>query len=111
MREAGARYLEHQVAVSRTRRPEVIVTVTRNGRPVSDAYVYAAPVRGAISAPIGVRTDRAGTAWFGLRDPGTYRFACEDGGHRRSVTLDAPLQPLDLSHGGVGPMLSCEIAL
>jgi hypothetical protein len=111
MREAGARYLEHQVAVSRTRRPEVIVTVTRNGRPVSDAYVYAAPVRGAISAPIGVRTDRAGTAWFGLRDPGTYRFACEDGGHWRSVTLDAPLQPLDLSHGGVGPMLSCEIAL
>jgi hypothetical protein len=111
MWEAGARYLEHEVAVSATRRPEVIVTVTRGGRPVADAYVYAVPVRGVIAAPVGVRTDRAGTAWFALRDPGTYRFACRDGRRWQSVTLDAPVQPLDLSRGGVGGLLSCGIAL
>jgi hypothetical protein len=111
MREAGARYLGHGVTVSATRRPEAIVTVTRGGRPVADAYVYVVPVRGVIAAPVGVRTDRAGTAWFALRDPGTYRFACRDGRQWKSVTLDAPSQPLDLSHGGVGPLLSCEMAL
>ena len=111
IREAGARYLGPEVTVWATRRPEVIVTVTRGGRPVPDAYVYAVPVRGAIASPVGVRTDRTGTAWFALRDPGTYRFACRDGGQWKSVTLDAPLQPLDPSHGGVGPLLSCGIAL
>jgi hypothetical protein len=111
MREAGVRYLEHEVPVSRTRRPEVIVTVTRNGQPVADAHVFATPVRGAITAPVGMRTDRAGTAWFALRDPGTYRFECLDGTEWKSVTLDAALQPLDLAHGGVGPLLACHLAL
>jgi hypothetical protein len=111
MREAGARYLEHEVPVSARRRPEVLVTVTRDGQPVADAYVFAVPVRGAITAPVGMRTDREGTAWFALREPGTYRFACRKNGAWRSVTLEAPLQPLDLSRGGVGPLLSCRIAL
>jgi hypothetical protein len=111
MRQAGARYLEHEVPVSATRRPEVIVTVTRGGQPIPDAYVYAVPVRGSVAAPVGMRTDRAGTAWFVLRDPGTYRFLCEGDDGWGAVPFDAPLQPLDLSHGGFGPLLSCGIEL
>jgi len=111
MKDAGARYLGHASEASATRRPEVIVTVTQRGRPVPDAYVYATPTRGAITSPVGMRTDSAGKAWFALRDPGTYRFVCHDGTAWRSAALDAPLQALDLSAGGTGPLLKCEIVL
>lgn len=111
MREAGGRYLGHQVPSAPTRRPEVLVTVTRDGRPVPDAYVYAVPVAGSVSAPSGMRTDGQGTAWFALRDPGTYRFTCWTGTDWGSVRLDAPLQPLDVGKGGVGPLLRVDLAL
>ncbi|MBM3500997.1 MAG: hypothetical protein FJX74_20280 [Armatimonadetes bacterium] len=109
MREAGARYLGHDVNVAATRRPEVLVTVTRDGEPVADAYVYAVPVRGVVANPVGMRTDRQGIAWFALRDPGTYRFLCRGANRWESVTLDAPLQALDRQHGGEGPLLSCRL--
>jgi hypothetical protein len=111
MREASRRYLGHEVPVSRTRRPEVIVTVARDGQPMPDAYVYAVPVSGSIGAPVGMRADSNGTAWFALRDPGTYRFTCWNGAELKSVELDAPLQPLDLDTGGFGPLLRAELPI
>ncbi len=111
MRRASVRYLRHEVPVARTRRPEVIVRVARRGRPVVGTYVYAVPVAGTVAAPVGMRTDRNGTAWFCLRDPGRYRLTCRDGEGWKSVELDAPLQPLDPGRGGMGPILRANLAL
>jgi len=111
MREAGSRYLGHEVPTARTRRPEVIVTVTADGEGVPDVYVYVVPVAGAVGSPPAMRTDRNGTAWFALRDPGRYRFLCRAEGEWRSIELDTPLQPLDLSRGGTGSILRVTIPL
>ena len=98
-------------AVATMRRPEVIVRVTRAGAPVADAYVYAVPVKGTVCAPFGMRTDRDGTAWFQLRDPGRYVFTCPAGGSGAQTELDCPLQPLDLTKGGLGPLLTADLLL
>ena len=58
-----------------------------------------------------MRTDAAGTAWFALRDPGTYRFMCAGNGEWASIELEAPLQPLDLNQGGPGSLLRAELPL
>ena len=56
--------------------PEVIVTVTRAGKPVPGAAVLATPLDGQCTAPLGALTDPAGTAWIVFRQPGRYRLAC-----------------------------------
>ena len=111
MRAASLRYLGHEVPVAAMRRLEVIVRVTRAGAPVPDAYVYAVPVSGTVASPVGMRTDRDGTAWFQIRDPGRYAFMCPAGGARAQAEADCPLQPLDLTKGGMGDMLRIELPL
>jgi len=111
MREASRRYLGHEVPPVTLTRPEVIVTVTSGGEPVADAYVLAVLLEGAPVPPAAVRTDRDGRAWFSLREPGRYRFLCRGGRDWQSVELEAPLQPLDLSNGGLGPILRVSLPL
>lgn len=111
MREAGARYLGHEVPVAQKRRPEAIITVTRGGKAVPDVYVYAMPIDGTVTAVRGMRTDRDGRAWFALREPGHYRFLCWSGSEWRSADLHAPLQALDLSVGGPGNLLWADLPL
>ena len=111
MRESAPEYIGHQMPVAKFRRPEVIVAVSANGRTLADAYVYAVPVKGAPGAPVGMRTDRDGKAWFALREPGQYLFLCRGAKGWRSVELDAPLQPLDVKRGGLGRILHAELEL
>ena len=87
------------------------MTVTRDGQPAADAYVYAVPISGVTAPPVGLRADADGTAWFHLRDPGRYRFMVRRGEEWRSVDVDAPLEPLDLSKGGLGPVRRVELKL
>jgi hypothetical protein len=111
MREAAPRYLGHTVPVPRTRRPSVLVHVTRDGAPVADAYVHAAPTAGTVDQPMAVRTDGQGRALFQLREAGLYSFACSDGSAWHSVEVDAPLQPLDLARGGIPSPIRAEITI
>ena len=110
MREAASVYVGHQVPVAKYRRPEVIVTVTAGGKPLPDAFVYAVSLEGA-PAILGMRTDRDGKAWFSLQNPGRYQFQCRVLHRLQSVELDAPLQPLDIEHGGVGKILRVDMEL
>lgn len=75
--------------------PEVIVTVTRGGKPLAGVAVMATPLDGQCTSPIGVMTDPAGTAWLILREPGRYRLSC--GG--KTVTFAARLGRLDAPPG------------
>ncbi len=111
MQSASSRYLGHSVSVPSVRRPEVLVRVTHAGMPVPDAYVYVVPRQGAPGSPFGLRTDRDGTAWFQLRDPGRYEFICPTDGGSRSVEMDCDLQPLDVRTGGAGPVLQVKLTL
>jgi hypothetical protein len=111
MRESAPEYIGHQVPVARFRRPEVIVTVSADGKPLADTYVYAVPIKGAPVVPVGMRTDKDGTAWFILREPGQYRFTARSANGWQSVELDAPLQPLNIERGGPGTILSAALEL
>jgi len=111
IRAASRRYLGHDVPVPSARRPEVLVQVSRAGRGVSDAYVYAVPLTGAPGTPLGIRTDRNGIAWFQLRDPGRYAFSCRAGGANRTVELECPLQPVEVTTGGLGRLLQLQLSL
>ncbi len=111
MRSAGSRYLGYVPTVSSTYRPEVLITVTRGGSPVADAYVLARPVEGVIGTVEGMRTDGRGVAWFQLRDAGVYEFSCTVDGNSQSVVIDAPVQELDLSSGGVRPQIHASLTI
>jgi hypothetical protein len=111
MRESAPEYIGHQVPAARFRRPEVIVTVSADGKPLADTYVYAVPIKGAPAVPMGMRTDKDGTAWFILREPGQYRFAVRGTKGWQSVELDAPLQPLNVERGGLGTILRVALEL
>jgi hypothetical protein len=80
--EAGYRAVAKEVGVApepaSQRVPEVIVTVTRDGTPVANQYVYLIPAGGQSTNPIGVMTDADGKAWFVLQEPGRYRTVCGD---------------------------------
>jgi len=104
-KRASKRFLGYEVPVSRTRRPSVVVTVMRGNEAVPNAYVYAVPVKGTNSDTFGMRTDVRGTAWFQLRDPGTWRFLVKAKDKWKQVDVDAPLQPLDISRGGLGTII------
>ncbi|MDD5678176.1 MAG: glycoside hydrolase family 2 TIM barrel-domain containing protein [Kiritimatiellae bacterium] len=62
--------------VNPRRAPEVIVTVTRAGNPVSGVYVFLAGKENQSANPEGVMTDKDGTAWFVLKEPGQYEAVC-----------------------------------
>jgi hypothetical protein len=108
MRETAS---EYQMPVAKYRRPEVIITVLKDGKPLADAYVYADRLRGAPSVPTGMRTDENGTAWFALREAGKYRFSVRDSEGWQSIELDAPLQPIDVERGGLGTIIHAELSL
>lgn len=97
--------------VAKYRRPEVIITVLKDGKPLADAYVYADRLRGAPGVPTGMRTDENGTAWFALREAGKYRFSVRDSEGWQSIELDDPLQPIDVERGGLGTIIHAELSL
>jgi len=108
-RRAAKRFLGYEMPVAGTRRPTVLVKVVRRGEGVADAYVYAVAVKGTNSNTLGMRTDVEGTAWFELRDPGTWRFLVKGENTWKHVDIDAPLQPLDGRKGGVGPIIETRL--
>ncbi|MDD5677357.1 MAG: glycoside hydrolase family 2 TIM barrel-domain containing protein [Kiritimatiellae bacterium] len=63
-------------ALNSNRAPEVIVTVTRAGKPVAGAYVFMTGLEKQAMNPEGVMTDKDGTAWFVLKEPGAYEAVC-----------------------------------
>ena len=70
-------------------RPEVIVRVTSAGTPLIGVYVYVVPQGGQSTNPLGVMTDRNGTAWFVLKEPGKYVAVCDVDGQAGSVRFRA----------------------
>jgi hypothetical protein len=111
IRAAAAHYLGYKTRVSTTHRPEVLITVTRGGAPVADAYVIARPIAGVRGSAEGMRTDARGTAWFQLRDAALYEFSSTVAGQTKSVVFEAPLRPLNLAEGGPRPLLYGTIAI
>jgi hypothetical protein len=97
--EAGYREVSEKanghLGVATRRVPEVIVTVSRAGKPVAGEHVLLFPASSQAVSPAGVMTDPEGKAWFVLQEPGTYRAEC--GG--RAVTFEASYQPLKLDPG------------
>ena len=81
--------------LAKTRVPEVIVTVTRRGRPVAGAQVFCYALEGQGMLPCGVRADGEGTAWFVLPEEGRYRFTCGV----VAVSVSAQRQPIDAPPG------------
>ena len=71
------------------RAPEVIVKVTMNKKPVVGEYVYLIPLDNQSCNPQGVMTDKNGTAWFILKEPGKYKAVCEIGDRVASTELRA----------------------
>ncbi|MDD5679086.1 MAG: glycoside hydrolase family 2 TIM barrel-domain containing protein [Kiritimatiellae bacterium] len=63
-------------ALNPRRAPEVIVTVTRAGEPVQGVYVVLTGLEKQAMNPEGVMTDKDGTAWFVLKEPGAYEAVC-----------------------------------
>jgi hypothetical protein len=110
-REAAGRFLGYEVAVARLRRPEALITLVDPGGPVADAFVYGEAVGAPHATVVGIRTDVDGRAWFALREPGSYRFSSIGDGEWREGRLEAPLQPLDLSRGGIPAPLPLELRL
>ncbi len=108
-KRASKRFLGYQVPVATTQRPTVLVRVVRGNEAVPDAYVYAVPVKGTTSDTFGMRTDVAGTAWFELRDPGTWRFLVMEKDTWNQVDVEAPLQPLDIGRGGLGTIIEARL--
>jgi len=97
--EAGYRAVAEKAGVTpgiaSERVPEVIVTLTRAGKPVAHEYVYVLPQAGQSANPVGVMTDAAGTAWFVLPEPGKYRAVSGD----LETTFDTSRQPLKQAPG------------
>ena len=71
------------------RAPEIIVAVTVNGRPATNAYVYLEPLGGQAANVRGVMADRNGKAWFVLAEPGRYRARTAVDDRSGSVELTA----------------------
>jgi len=75
--------------------PELIVTVTRDGKPVSGVPVLARPVAEGMPAPRGAVTDPQGTAWLVFQQAGSYEVSA--GTARRVV--EAPWLDTDAKPG------------
>jgi len=83
------------LGVASRRAPEVIVSVTADGKPVAGEYVFLLPEDGQAANPIGVMTDPEGTAWFVLEELGNYRAVCGE----KETTFEAAWQPLKVEPG------------
>ena len=73
----------------RTKPPEVIVAVTRDGEPARGVAVIATPLQGQCTSELGAMTDPSGAAWIVFREPGRYRITSG----RRSVEFMATRAP------------------
>ena len=62
-----------------TKRPEIIVAVTRNGLPQAGVNVFLRPLEGQATNIAGVRADMSGRAWFFLPEGGRYEIFVTDG--------------------------------
>jgi len=111
MRPAAQDFMGYEMPIGNTRRPSVLVQVVRDGKPVSNAYVYAEALEGTTSNTLGMRTDADGTAWFELRDAGTWRFSVQNKDLRSYVDVAAPIHDLDAKKGGLGRIIGVKIDL
>ncbi len=81
----------------KTRAPEVIYQIVKDGKPMSGAMVFLTPANGQGTEPIGIWCDKEGKAWFVLREPGEYLLSVEGTTFQQKVKV-APL-PNDLKPG------------
>jgi hypothetical protein len=109
MHEVSELFTGNKPYIAKKRRPEVLVSVVKNGKPVKDAYVWFKPIDEVKGTMKGIRTDKYGTAWCALRDPGRYQFSCKVDSSIKSVELDAPLQALNLDKGGFDNLIRLTI--
>lgn len=90
IREAYRRATGSDVGKLNPRRaPEVIVKLTDPNKPLPGEYVYLLPLDNQSCNPQGVMTDKNGTAWFVLKEPGRYKAVCEIDGKFASTELVA----------------------
>jgi hypothetical protein len=92
----------------KTRAPEVIYQIVKNGKPLPGAMVFLTPLSGQATEPVGIWADRKGKAWFTLHEPGEYQLTVEGTDYRRTVKVD--LLPNDLKPGlNYMPQVKVEI--
>jgi hypothetical protein len=101
----------HEMTVAKTRRPEILVTVTRGRQPAANEYVYVLPAGATPANCQAMRTDVNGTAWFELGEAGVYRVFCRQSGGWKMIEVKADRQPLDLRKGGIGPLQRVSLSL
>jgi len=70
-----------------TKRPEIIVAVTKNGLPQAGVNVFLRPLEGQASNIEGVRADSGGKAWFILAEGGKYELLVSDGEELKTLQL------------------------
>jgi len=92
---ALAEHWDHMPPLESRRVPELIVTVTRDGKPVSGVPVLARPLAEGMPAPRGTVTDPQGTAWLVFQQAGSYEVTAQ--GVRR--TVEAPWLDTDAKPG------------
>lgn len=109
MHQVSSRFTGNKPNIAKKRRPEVLVSIVKNNKPVNNAYVWFKPVDGVKGTMKGMRTDNNGIAWCELRDPGRYQFSCKVGESRKVIEMNAPLQALDLDKGGFDYLLRLKI--
>lgn len=84
----------------RTRAPEVVVVLSDNGKPVAGELVFLMPLAGQSANPVGVLTDREGTAWFTLQEGGRYVAQVANLGHTTGrTTIEVRMPPLSPKGG------------
>lgn len=82
--------------VNAKRLPEVIITVKKGGNALPGVNVFLAPQENQYANPIGIMTDKDGTAWFVLKEPGKYKVYCESDENSKIIevpegkTIDKP---------------------
>ncbi len=92
----------------KTRTPEIIYQIMKNGKPMSGAMVFLTPLNGQGTEPIGVRCDKEGKAWFVLNEPGEYLLTVEGTTIREKVNISS--LPNDLKPGlNYMPQVKIEI--
>lgn len=75
--------------------PEVIVKVEQGNQPLAGINVFLIPRENQSTNPIGVMTDKNGTAWFILKEPGKYEIYAQGYGKKtEKIIINAPLTVL-----------------
>jgi hypothetical protein len=111
LKKGAKAFWAHEMPVAQSCRPQLLVTVMHDNRPVPDACVYILPAKAAPDICQAMRTDANGTAWLQLRKAGVYRVFCQDGTAWKKIDVTAKARPLDLTAGGIGPLQHVELAL